>query len=86
MTRLREVAETGLAAERAWAEIRGTFEDQRRMVESERKRLVEMQQMVSMERVHGILSILLDSFRTHGTPEAYAAVFNDYVDLVTRAA
>jgi hypothetical protein len=38
-----------MSTEAAWADIRACLEQRRRLVESERKRLVEMQQMIGVD-------------------------------------
>lgn len=47
----------------AWAEIGTTMEQRRRFVESERRRLVEMHQMISTERLMHLLGAVSEVFR-----------------------
>lgn len=82
---LRRVIVGGRAADLAWREIRETFDDRRKLIESERKRLIEMEQMVSMEQVYGMLGALMDSFSRHTSDRAVLAhVIDDYTALVSR--
>lgn len=57
--------ERGLADEAAWSDIRHTLEQRRKLVESERKRLVEMQQMVTADEAMGFVRALTAAVRTH---------------------
>lgn len=62
---LKGLITRGRADESAWLDIRSTLEQRRRLVESERKRLVEMQQMVSAEQAALMVKALVASVRQH---------------------
>lgn len=50
-----------------WDEISATIDLRKRLVESERKRLVEMQNMITSERAMVLLATVADIIRTHVT-------------------
>jgi hypothetical protein len=86
MTEALAVHETMLARGRAdyaaWAEI-GTLLDRRqRFVESERKRYVEMQQMVSLEQAMLFLGAVTDAIRRHVTDQATRAALGRELELL----
>jgi hypothetical protein len=58
-----EVIRRGLADEAAWSDIRQTIEQRRRLVESERKRLVEMQQIVTGEEMMTLITVFLRTLK-----------------------
>ena len=65
----------------AWTEIRETV-DSRRLAESERKRLVELNQYITVERATLFARALLESVRAHVTdPAARAAIAADAARL-----
>ena len=49
----------------AWAEVIGLLEQRRKLVESERKRQVEMHQMVTVDKAMVLIDQLSDSVRGH---------------------
>lgn len=51
----------------AWGEIHAVIEQRRKLTESERKRLIEMRQMVTAEQAMLFVSALQDSIRRHVT-------------------
>lgn len=55
----------GVADEAAWVDVRATVEHRRRLVESERKRLVDMQQMVTGEQAALLVRSLMQAIRDH---------------------
>lgn len=55
----------GMAEEMAWLEIREILEQRRRIIESERKRLVEMHQMISIEQMLTMIGAISASVRKH---------------------
>lgn len=59
--------EQGLDRERAWGELMGVQEAKRRQVETQRKTLVDMEQMITVERLlifmSAVLSIAAEEFR-----------------------
>jgi len=74
----------GLADYAAWQDIHGTLEQRRKLVESERKRLVEMQQMITTEQAMVMLAAITDTVRRHVTDRgALAAISADITKLIT---
>lgn len=68
-----------------WSEIQGVIEQRRRLAESEQKRLVNMQAMVTSEQVMTLVAALAHSVNTHVTDrKAKAAISADLARLLTR--
>lgn len=66
----------------SWREIRDTFESRRRQVETEHKRLVAMQQMITVEQALGLQARLVDIVTRHVTDKAaLAAIASEVVAL-----
>lgn len=63
----------GVRDEAAWADIHGAVEQRRKLVESERKRLVETQQTITVEKAMLIIGGLTDIIRRHVTDPAQRA-------------
>ena len=83
LAELQDLIERGTADEAVWAEIRGLIADRRRLVESERKRLVEMQQMITSEQAMVLLAAVVDTIRRHvGDRDTLAAISADIGRLV----
>lgn len=75
---LKRIIDRGLADWAAWDEVAKLLEQRRRLVESERKRLVEMQQVVTVERAMLLVSAITESVRRHvHEPRALAAIHAD---------
>jgi len=55
----------GVGEAEAWDEIRACIEQRRKLVESERKRLIEMQQMVDADQAMALVRSLVASVREH---------------------
>ena len=55
----------GHADYRAWAEIGGVIEQRRKLVESERKRLIEMQQTLTVERAMLLIGAISGVIKAH---------------------
>lgn len=49
----------------AWSEVYKLLEQRRRLVESERKRMIEMQQMITSEQAMAMLAVITDTIRRH---------------------
>ena len=49
----------------AWAEVMDLLDQRRKLVESERKRLVEMQQMITSEQAMALLGVVVDTIKRH---------------------
>jgi hypothetical protein len=60
---LGEIINKGLADYAAWHEVGDLLEQRRRLVESEQKRLVAAQQMVTTEQVMTFITAIVDSVR-----------------------
>ena len=68
---LLRLVDRGHADYQAWREVGTAIEQRRRLVESERKRLVEMQQMVTTERLMlllgGVVKVIQEHIHDRGT-------------------
>lgn len=72
---------------RAWAEVQTAIEQRRKLTDSEQKRLVAMQQMVTAEQALGFVAALQDSVRRHVSDRAILqAIALDMAALVNRPA
>lgn len=79
---LREVVLKGFADSTAWEEIRAVLMLREHLVRSERQRLVQMQQMISVEQAMTLIAALTESVRRHVTePDALRAISADLVRL-----
>lgn len=75
MLDLKETIEQGVAEQEAWAELGRWIDRRKQLVESERKRLVELQQYVPAQRVQVMLQAIGSIIQTHVTdPSALAAI------------
>lgn len=73
----------GLADYAAWQDVSSLLEQRRKLVESERKRLVDMQQMMTSEQAMVMLAAVVDTVRRHVTDRnALAAISADITRLV----
>jgi len=61
---------SGLADHEVWYEIQTLLEQRRRLVESEQKRLISMQQMVTAEQATALITAVLDSVKRNVTDRA----------------
>lgn len=58
-----------------WLEIRSTFESRRKLVDTERKRLIDMEQLVSVDRMLEFVASLTDVVQQHVTdPDTLTAI------------
>jgi hypothetical protein len=74
----------GLADYSAWQDISQALEQRRKLVESERKRLVEMQQMITTEQAMILMAAIVDTIRRHvSDTSALAAISADITKLIT---
>jgi len=79
---LVDLAERGYADWAAWSEVVGLIERRRKLVESERKRAIEMQQMISTEQAMGLMGLLIQSVREHvRDTDALRAITNDFLRI-----
>lgn len=69
----------------AWADVLGLIERRRKLVESERKRLVEAQQMIHVEQAMALLGLLVDAVRRHvDSDDTLGAIVDEYARLTGR--
>lgn len=70
----------------AWADVRTLVEQRRKLVESERKRLVDMQQVITSEQAMLLIARLYDSVTQHVSDRtALAAIAADLGGLTAQA-
>jgi hypothetical protein len=66
----------------AWADVLNLIRDRQRLVESERKRLVEAQQVISVDQAMAVLGLLVDAVRRHVRDDAVLrAISGEYARL-----
>lgn len=65
LSELKRLIARGIADWAAWDEVAKLLEQRRRLVESERKRLVEMQQTITAERAMALLGVVYDVVTRH---------------------
>lgn len=83
---LAQLFTDGVADYEAWAAVSALMTQRQRLVESERKRLVEMQQTITVERAMLLLTAIIESVRTHvNDPTAMAAISADFLRLTAGA-
>lgn len=84
LSELEEAIGRGHGDYMAWDEIQSLLDQRRRLVESERKRLVDMQQMVTSEQAMLLVSALLDSVRRNVTDRnVLTQVQADFIRITT---
>lgn len=84
---LGQMIDRGLADWAAWEEVEKLLEQRRRFVESERRRMVEMQQMITAERAMALLAFVVDVIRRHVSDRrVLAAISADIGKLVASPA
>jgi hypothetical protein len=68
----------------SWKDIRFMLQERKQLVESERKRIVDMQQMISAERAMLLLSSVTDIIKTHiHDRDTLSAIAHEFRRLVT---
>jgi len=86
---INELAETIKEAQddySAWDEISRQMEQRRRLVESERKRLVEMQNFISQEKAILLIGALTDAIKRHVTDrKTLSAISSELVRFLGNA-
>jgi hypothetical protein len=86
-TILSDTIEAGVSDYAAWSEISSLLEQRRKLVESERKRLVEMQQMLTIQQAMTLIGSLTGIIRRHVTDRnALAAIQAELIQLTTHEA
>lgn len=82
--RLGELVEQPMGTE-AWAEVRDLVEQRRKLVESERKRMLEIQQMMTVTEAVAFVMAVMDVVKRHvADRSALAAIGNELEGLVRR--
>ncbi len=75
----------GLADYAAWADVQQVLDQRRRLVESERKRMVEMQQMITSERamllMGAVVGIIKEHVHDRSTLTAISNAIGSLIDL-----
>lgn len=80
---IKLLIERGLQDYAAWSDVRSLIEQRRKMVESEHKRLVAMQQTITAEQAMVLLAAVVDTVKRHVTDRnALAAISADISKLV----
>lgn len=75
----------GQADYAAWHEVMVMIEQRRKLVESERRRLVDMQQMITAEQAMALVSAIIDTVRRNVSDrDTLAAIQADLTQLITR--
>jgi len=81
-----ELIDRGSHDSAAWAEVTGLIERRRKLVESERKRLVEAHKMIAVEQALGMMGMLIESVRRNvKDDDALRAVTADFARLTSGA-
>jgi hypothetical protein len=65
LTATGQMIRDGAEEQETWQEILVALDQRRKLVESERKRLVEMQQVITTERAMALLGVLVGIIKTH---------------------
>lgn len=82
MAALGRAIDAGGQDYQTWREIAELTEQRRKLVESEHKRLVAMQQMITTERAMTLLAVITDTIRKHvSDPTALAGISADIRQL-----
>jgi hypothetical protein len=85
LNRLGKLIDVGVADWYAWSELMSLFEQRRRLVESERRRLVDLQQMITAEQAYMLIGRLGAIVKEYvDDQKILAAISNDLRDLVLR--
>lgn len=82
---LEDAVERGGADIEIWAEIGDHLERRRKLTESERKRLVQMEQMIRADQAMSFVAALVSSVKRHvEEPKTLAAISDDIRSIVSR--
>jgi len=82
LSTLMEIIKSGVQVSQAWNEVLILIDQKRRLVESERKRLVEMQQMISSEEAVSLMALLVTTVRNHvSDPTVLQAIGDEFLRL-----
>jgi hypothetical protein len=84
LAKLQQLVRAGSTEADLWSEIGSLVEQRRKLVESERKRLVDLQQVITAERAMTLIALITDSVRRHVRDrDALAAISADLGALLT---
>jgi len=87
LQRMEHLIDQGTHDTAVWDELGRLLDQRRKLVESERKRLVEMHQMLTTEEAMTLLAAVVDTIRRHVVDRgALAAISADLTRLVTHTA
>lgn len=75
------VVENNLRAR--WAEIRELIDERRKLVESERKRLVELQQIITLEQANSLIVAIAESVKRHVSDRAALQAISADIGRIT---
>lgn len=79
------LCQEGIADWGTWNEVKALLEQRRKQVETEQKRLVAMQQMITAEQASSLVASLVASVKTHVTDrKALGAIQTDLERLLSR--
>jgi hypothetical protein len=85
LAQMAELIDRGHTDTVAWSEIAGLIEQRRRLVESERKRLVEMQQMITTEQALAFVGAVVAAVSKHVSDRStLSAITAEFEILTTR--
>lgn len=81
------LVQEGMADYAAWREVKDLVEQRRKLIETEQKRLVAMQQMITQEQAHVLKLRILDIIKRNVTDRtALAAISREFIELDTQGA
>lgn len=81
---ISDLISDGASDYEAWAEVREIVDQRARLVANERQRLMQMQQMLSVEQAMTLMAAIADSVRKHVSDrDALAAISADLARLVS---
>lgn len=84
---IEDTIKQGLDDYAAWEEVRSLVDQRARIVANERQRLVQMQQMLSVEQAMTLVAAVADTVRKHVSDrDALAAISSDLARLVALGA
>lgn len=82
---IRALIDRGIGDYAVWAEIREIIDDRRKLVESERKRLIDMQQMIRAEDATLLVMRIIDIIKTNVTVKTdRARVTKELLELLDK--
>jgi hypothetical protein len=83
-SRVLEILSNGNMDDRQWSVVEQTLDLRRRMVETERKRLVDLQQMMTAEQAMTMLAVIVDTVKRHvNDRDILQAISADLAKLVS---